>query len=673
MNKYMSIKAKLLNIFSIVILFLLLAMLFSSIYIIKNKIDSLSKDLESQVDSLYKNINTTIETTNSEIKTTKENEIKLFLETSANICDHLIRVEIDNLLRKIKIISEKESVKNAVTFNLFKEKTIQKEKNSKYYKQIYTQSKKPIRYISLLNTEKTLAWPGREIRAGLELFEKNGKIKARTDIKKEFREKNNSEYIKIILESNIYLELMQIVSTKSGLAIKVYSRIRNSKTDEVSGGLIGILPMDNTFADYLKKHTGCEIIIYKQNGEFYSTSFFIKGSRFEFKNKHLIFSDLVNNPNKIIFEDIIIPSPQDPINKKNIYKFIFYPIMGNNENVIGMIAIGTQTDSFRNIIKTLEKDKEITFNKFNDTRISLVNSLNNSKKNMLKEFIYIIVIIMTLGVVISVLAVDTIITKFILSTIKKLSKNLKALSEGKSTLKHIKVNSNDEIGQLTSYFNKFIENLRYVIEKIISGSKIISDATENINNENNKFIEKATNQALAIENTSNQIKNINGIINKNTIEVNNSIKLRDELIFNFEKIISYNELLNSISLKTTEILKRCSLEENENISNSLNSLFSQFIKYSEKVIREIKDSEKKYANLENLISEISFSIESQSKETKLILSIVEDLNKLNKTNIEIAHDISIKTKSLHKKAEEFNHIINYFVLQKYFDEQNKKN
>jgi methyl-accepting chemotaxis protein len=666
MSKHLSIKAKLLNIFSIVILFLLFAMLFSSIYIIKNKFDSVSRDLETQVNNLYTEINETVDNTSEEIKNTKENEIKIFLETSSKICDHLIRVEMENLSRKIKIISEKESIQNAIGDNLFKYKSIKKS-GKRYYSQNYVKSKMPLKFISLLNFEKTLAWPGREIRAGLELFGKNGTIKARTDIKDDFKEKNNSKTIQEILNSNIYLEISRLVPTDIGITIKVYSRIKNNKTQEIVGGLIGIMPIDNTFADYIKKYTGCEVVIYKENGEFYSTSFFVKGSRFKFKNKPIIFQELYNNPNKIIFEDIIMPSPKNPEKKTNMYKFIFYPILGENENIIGIIALGTNTDSFRNILKTLEKDKNTTFNKFNDTKLSLLNSINKSGKTMLKEFIYIIVIIMTLGVVISVLIFDTILSKFILLTIKKLSKNLKALSEGKSTLKHIKVNSNDEIGQLTNYFNKFIENLKYVIGKIVDSSQIISKASQNINSENNKFIESAVNQSIAIENTSKQIDNINNIIQKHKLKSLDISQVKGDLIFNFEKIKSYNELLNSISLKSNDLIKKIpNNNENDDLSN-LKVLLGQFINYSEKILREINNSEKKYQNLESFMTELTFSIESQSKEIALILSIIQNLDKLNKNNINIAQDISLRTKTLHKKSQEFNDIIEHLVLQKYFD------
>ncbi len=664
MNKYFSIKAKLLNIFSVVILFLLFAMLFSSIYIIKNKFDSVSQDLESQVNTLYNEINETVENTNEEIKNTKENEIKIFLETSAKICDHLIRVEMENLSRKIKIISEKENIQNAIAFNLFKHKSIQ-QTNKTYYSQNYIKSNKPLKFISLLNSEKTLAWPGREIRAGLELFGKHGVIKARTDIKDEFKEKDNSQHIQDILNSNVYLEISKLLSTEIGLAIKVYSRIRNNKTQEIVGGLIALIPIDNTFADYIKKHTGCEVVIYKNNGDFYSTSFFVDGNRFKFKNKPIIFEELYNNPNKIIFEDIIMPSPKFPNKKNHIYKFIFYPILGENESLIGLIGLGTNTDSFRNILKTLEKDKNSTFNKFNNTKLSLVKSINKSGNTMLKEFIYIIVIIMTLGVVISVLIFDTILSKFILLTIKKLSKNLKALSEGKSTLKHIKVSSNDEIGQLTTYFNKFIENLKYVIGKIVDSSQIISDASKNINSENNKFIESAVNQSIAIDNTSKQIENINDVIQKHNLKVLDINKIKGDLIFNFEKIKSYNELLNSISLKSNDLLEEKTNYSEKNLE-SLKILLGQFINYSEKILREINNSEKKYQSLELFVSELSFSVEAQSKEINLILSIIQNLDELNKNNINIAQDISLRTKTLHKKAQEFNDIIEHLVLQQYF-------
>lgn len=674
MEKNTSIKLKLVNIFSIIILFLLFLMLFSSITIIRKKFNTVSNNLSTELTLLYTDINHTISKTTSDVKETKENELKSFLESSSKVCDHLIKLEIETLTRSIKIIAEKENIQNAVSFNLFRGGNIKKNNNE--YTQKYNISTKPIKYISLLNSEKTFAWPGRETRIGLELFNFLGNIKARTDIKKEFRESDNSEYIKKILTTPILSELNRIVSTEKGLIIKVYSKIKSPLTAETTGGLIGIMPIDNTFADYIKQYTGCEVIIYKDKGEFYSTSFFYGNQRSVFKNKPGVFSEIENKPDKIIFEDIMIENSLHTKNNKkldySVYKFIYYPIISENQKIIGMFALGVPIDEFKNIIRKLEKEEDSTFKKFENSNKLILNNINKSGSTMLKEFIYIIIIIMTLGIVISIITFDIIISKVILYTIKKLSKNFKDLSEGKSNLKYIKVNSNDEIGNLASYFNKFIENLKNLIKKIITNSKFIFLASEEIREENNKFIEKATNQSLEIETSFDKIYEINKKIETNNIKLLNSNKIKDEINIKFEKIKSYSELLNSISIKMKDNLNKIKEEkifENNVEINNLDKILEKFIHYSEKVIKEIGDVDKTSSHFEDIFSAIIFSVEEQSKEIFIILDTINELNKTNKTNMDIAYNLSLKTNNLSKKADEFNDIIETFVMKKYIDKE----
>lgn len=644
-----SIKYQLIKFVSLLILFLMFLMIVIGYFTIKKKYSSVADDLSSELNHLYKNINSTISLTTTEIRDAKENELKSFLENSARVCDNLIKTEINALYKNIKIISEKENIQNAISFNLFRDKNIRRD-HSDYY-QRYVISEKPIKYISILNSEKTLAWPGRETRVGLELFNSNGIIKARTDLKKEFREKNNSNEILSILKTSLLPNINKIVSTDKGLVIKVYSRIINPINYRASGGLIGTFPIDNTFIRHVKESTNCEIIVFRDYGVYDTTTIYNGKERYNFPNKTVIFEDIKNHPNKIIFEDMLIKTSLKD-NPSNItfksYKFIYYPILNDEQNIVGMIALGIQIDDFKNMVSSLLKDEQNTFNKFSKSKNEIVNNVYKNGKLIITSYIYIITIIMILGGFIVLILLDLYIRNIIIKNLNYFTEKIQNLSQNYNELTPIEVIGEDEIGELMKIFNEFIDNLNRVKQQNIIAIHNLTDELHKLKTKSNENIDNITENSILIDNIYTDISNKKEIYEKNYDNfLENLNYTKSNIKLKYENIKINRELLKTGFLNLVDLINN-----NLDMKNKINYKQSEilFIKYNENLSTEISEFEK--LNITQY-EQISYKINLFHDELCKILVYLEKLEKIHKINNNIHYDYVKNIKEFMNEINEF--------------------
>lgn len=711
-----SIKFKLILTFIITIIFMLLCVLFYSIYIISYQFKEVKNNLTSNIEELSQDINNGIKNRTDELIKIKEEEVNAFLRNSSIMAKYIIRLETENLMRRIKIIAEKDEIRNAVIHGLFRSGNLKaKDYKNKEYTQEYQKSNSKLKYLFLLNDQKTSGWPGRETGIALELFDKNGEIKARTDLKKEFRERDNSEHIQKILATNMYAELSKTISNEDGLAIKVYSRV-NENFSPSEGGLIGTIYFDSYFADLLKNHTGTEIIIYNKE-RFFATSFFDKGKRLNFRNREDLYKKFESKEIKDNFENMKI----DFAGSNQFYRIYYTPIFGDNEVVIGMIAHCIDIKSIENIKMQLLNEEMSTFSKFERIINHIVLDIARDETNMKKSFFINLTIMIILFLIIFTVVFDLIISKIIINTIKKVSNGLKELSEGKGKLGFLKVKSKDEVGELAGYFNNFVDNLNFVVTEIKDGAMVIATSTMEINSGNKILVEKAEEQSESIQKTFINISEIKNIVKKNagitvivngmtenakkiaedvslsTKELKKSMKLIKESSQQIEKILS---VLDEITFQTNLLAINAAVEsarageygrgfnvvatEIRNLAQRSSKAAKQIktlihenvekvdigdvsakntIDDIEKIIEEVK-------NINNIIAGMASGTEKQNEDIEGTVSEIEKIKNMTQDNEDIIKDMFEMTEILNKKAFEFRELVNFFAADN--TNQNKK-
>lgn len=193
---------------------------------------------------------------------------------------------------------------------------------------------------------------------------------------------------------------------------------------------------------------------------------------------------------------------------------------------------------------------------------------------------WVVIGVLTVGAmtVLLGLLVSGVITKPIDRTVEV----LKDIAEGKGDLtKRLDISSEDEIGLLGKWFNKFVEGMQYMVKEIIGVSDGVSKASEEISGSSKEITRAVGRQLKASEETSSSIKEMDAsikmvaedaeVLNLSSNEVSESAKTMsvavDDVRDNIEKLFysgsstasSINEMaisINQVASHVDELFER---------------------------------------------------------------------------------------------------------------------
>ncbi len=234
--------------------------------------------------------------------------------------------------------------------------------------------------------------------------------------------------------------------------------------------------------------------------------------------------------------------------KGNEYMLKFDPIAEKLYALTDQL-VEINSDTYFNIQDTIAKDLADTKNKF-------------------------IMISVAMGIVIIFLV--TLISGSVLKPISKMTKMLKEIAEGEGDLtKRLDTKTKDEIGQMSSYFDKFIEDLQIMVKSLKAQTIEINDYSEKSALVSDQMSEASQNVAVAIqsvaEGTTTQsinLSEIENIVNKFNESTNNIL----------EKMKSLND--SSQGVINNAIIGK---EDMGKVTDSLNELSESFIEFKEDI------------------------------------------------------------------------------------------
>ncbi len=190
-----------------------------------------------------------------------------------------------------------------------------------------------------------------------------------------------------------------------------------------------------------------------------------------------------------------------------------------------------------------------------------------------------------IGSIVGILVITALIYLIIRSTVKRPLRTvismLKDIAHGEGDLtKRIEVRTTDEIGDLTEWFNKFIENLLHMIKKIRNVSQDVTIASQQIAIRCKGVSEGARVQTSSLEESSSSILEMNTQINDVAGNLENLYSLIDGInSYIQEMIASINEVANNTAglsssvEETTSSIEEMSASTHE-IANNVDTLAS---------------------------------------------------------------------------------------------------
>lgn len=635
---------------------------------INNTIEHMTTSVDKKIGDISDNVNTKITNISEEIKNSSNNQLNESLKMAGEIALNYIEDKKSELIRQGSTLANSPQVQNLVVYQLAKEAgdPVQVEGEEDLYVQKYKKTASAIKYTQLVNELKKFAWRGNDNPVCLELFLKDGKVKAATNfVYKSFRDQPNTDGIKSILGAQGSIDLNNLVATNEGIAIKVYvSIVAAAGGNENFGGFIVSQPIDVQFIDALKKFTNKELILFTGN-EFSATSIFVGTDRAKLKNEKEIFNEMKKGKTNIM-KDIIV-------NSKN-YRFIFVPLKNMKQEVIGMLALGEDTTGLQNTLAKLEDQKQQTLNElksiqsqtvqdFYDNKKVTVSNFDKSKEETLeyfensksatekfllekknktiREITISIVIVSTIFIVLGALII-LLITTSLVNSIKNILFVVDKVADGNLTEKIKDTKRSDELGTLSIQVNKMVDNLSTMISSLNdivneSSSSIteISSITENNKKTIEDFVKKFDSMYTEIVKATEDIKRAQDAAGE--IDIGNNNVARNV------------EHVNSLSIESSHT----AVHGGDAVSKTINAIIS-----IENEVKNISDVVMTFSSKMNEIEKFVAVINSIAEQTTLLALnaaieaaragdagkgfavVAKEVKKLSEQSADAANDIS---------------------------------
>ena len=223
-------------------------------------------------------------------------------------------------------------------------------------------------------------------------------------------------------------------------------------------------------------------------------------------------------------------------------------------------------------------------------------------KEQVYTLIYVILVIFIFTVALS-LGITIIISNGISDHVTSVSNNLKEIASGDGNLNvSLKVDSHDEIGELSRYFNEFVTKIKNVISEVKTQSSNLAISTNAMTPILNNFSESSQEQASSTEEITATIEEVSAGMDQ----------IARNARYQFEIISTLSERMNSLS----EIIHE--MEQKIKDTTGLAGDISSKAKSGEASIQSMNDSMSRINNSSDQMKNIINIISDISKQTNLL-------------------------------------------------------
>ncbi|MBI4745862.1 MAG: HAMP domain-containing protein [Deltaproteobacteria bacterium] len=233
--------------------------------------------------------------------------------------------------------------------------------------------------------------------------------------------------------------------------------------------------------------------------------------------------------------------------------------------------------------------------------------------------------------------VKSVITRPIEATVNM----LKGIAEGSGDLtQRLAVASNDEVGMLGMWFNKFVEGMQSIVKGIFAASSQVSSASQAIKHSSESIHNSAETQLKAVDETSSSIEEIDASIKSIATDAEELLKATDgasasslEMSASVDEVAeSADKLATSVDVTASAISEiAASLKQVASHVNTLLAETEQVVSATTQVnsaIKEIGALSKEEANLAERVVEIVISrLDAANKSGAAIEKIIQDVVK----------------------------------------------
>ena len=346
-----------------------------------------------------------------------------------------------------------------------------------------------------------------------------------------------------------------------------------------------------------------------------------------FQKKEYLSKNLFYQMNQLIVElDEIVSATKDKDDKSGSASISDLEMMIDDYKLLkdDMSKIVNETESKNNIdsflnldnnfMKSFESVKKtgflitesellaINFSELNLRLSGILNDINSLLKKDIDEinasvvsetgtFIWVVMIITVIGLLVSLLF-GFLVRRSITAPVNDLVDMSKDIAQGEGDLtKRIIVAGKDELGELSTWFNMFLERLNNMVSEIKKHAANINVSSQEMALGNQDLSNRTNQQSSSLEETATAMEEINSIVQNNAEDAKNA----NEITQKAQKSVvdSRTELLDAVNN---------SIEMNQDMLQNLQSTNKDVVSAME----EIMESSKKIEGIITLMNDIAF-------------------------------------------------------------------
>lgn len=448
------------------------------------------------------------------------------------------------------------------------------------------------------------------------------------------------------------------IEESGNMVVRSSAPVKNASGKIIGSIMLGANMESETFADHLKSALDAEVTLFKNNRRAMTT---IKDA----SNNRIIGTVLGNQE----IEDLVLKQGQNYYGKSIIkgeeYSAAYIPVNDIDGKIIGMFFCGIKIQ----VAKTLSSG-----------------------------IAYRIIMIAVLVSIIMFLLVSRFMRKRIVKPIEELAASAEAISKGNLTVK-LNVESDDEIGRLSTSIQLMIKSLREITTQIVNISETLVSSSEQLNASATQLSEGANEQASSLEEISSSMEEMAANLSLSTDnsrqtevmseklsndmtmvgktseqgllsvrEITDRIKIVTDIAFQ-TNILALNAAVEAaragehgrgfavVAAEVRKLAERSKIAADEIVTMADNGKI-----VNEKAGQMVSDILPLIQKTSDLVKEITSASIEQNAGAEQVNNAIQQLNYVTQQNASSSEEIAASAEELYSKASQLGKLVKFFKL-----------